>query len=97
MVKVVTERIEKPEEDSSQEETKSKSNKPRADKLPPVEILFAHLDRVDTMKTRVEPMVSEMSSRTPAKRGSTVSHTSGFFNASAVGSFRTDAASVKKL
>jgi len=43
----------RPPEENSEDENKSKKEKPRSSRLPPVDILFAHLDRVDSMKTKV--------------------------------------------
>ena len=72
IIKTVSERIEQAsDEESSENDVKSKS-KARANHLPPVEILFAHLNRVETMKTKVvEPMMSEMSHRAPLKSQAT--------------------------
>ena len=62
IVKTVSERIEQASDEESSEEDQSKKSKLRANHLPPVEILFAHLERVDTMKSKVvEPMKSQMS------------------------------------
>ena len=72
IVKTVTERIEEAseKEDSSNEGGETNTSKARANHLPPVEILFAHLDRVDTMKSKVvEPlMLSENTKKAPPKK-----------------------------
>ena len=59
------------EEDSS-EEVEESTSKARANNLPPVEILFAHLDRVDTMKQKVvDPVLLEKSKAAPLKKQAT--------------------------
>lgn len=67
VVTVVKERVEKPE---SAEETKSKKEKPRTNKLPPVEILFAHIHRVEDLKKTAEPVMQEISKRALKKTAS---------------------------
>ena len=59
------------EEDFS-EEVEESTSKARANHLPPVEILFAHLDRVDTMKQKVvDPVLVEKSKAAPLKQQAT--------------------------
>ena len=66
IVKTVSERIEQASDEDESSDNDAASKKARANHLPPVEILFAHLNRVETMKTKVvEPMMSEMSNRGP--------------------------------
>lgn len=82
VVKVVTERIEKAFSDSeNSDDDNTTRQKARASNLPPPEILFAHLNRVETMKIAVEPAITDMGSRTP-KRSATFSMNS--FHADAV-------------
>ena len=59
------------EEDSS-EEVEESTSKARANHLPPVEILFAHLDRVDTMKQKVvDPVLKEQTKAASLKHQAT--------------------------
>lgn len=88
MVKVVTERIEAPEESEDLSEEESKPTKARANHLPPVEILFAHLDRVDTMKSKVEPVMKEISTKSkPTKKQASFSQASNTSKSDKGGSF----------
>ena len=67
-MKTVTERIEKITDSEESEEEKSSKSKARANHLPPVDILFAHLNRVETMKTKViDPSMSEKAKKAPPK------------------------------
>ena len=71
IVKTVTERIEEAseKEDSSDEGGETNTSKARANHLPPVEILFAHLERVDTMRSKVvEPIMQESMKKAPPKK-----------------------------
>ena len=52
IVRVVTERIEKAASDSeNSDDDNTTKKKARSNNLPPPEILFAHLNRVETMKS----------------------------------------------
>ena len=73
IVKVTTERVETQNSDSSPDsgEDDSKRNAKKANHLPPPELLFAHVNRVDQMKTGLDKAMSEISASASPRRGAT--------------------------
>ena len=60
IVKVTTERVETKNSDSSCDSEQEVKSTKKANHLPPPEILFAHVGRVEKMREKIEPTLSEM-------------------------------------